>query len=298
MDSLLAYALPSISAIAIKIILLWRGASIIRSAGPWVLCFLGGLLGVNICELLAFMFSGDASKPAALFILVFYYVFASISNTGFIGISFKLAGLTSKKLTFLLLPVSGVGLLSILIPNAAIAGVQSIGYSLTRIPGPFYWVFQVITPLLSLLASGALVYSACRSQDWVSRRRALALLFGSCPAIAATAVVMILMHSGIAINASVIVSLAINVLLGVLIYTEYESGVFRFLSYIPRTQEYRLISHATQSAYQLGSLGLGEAVTDFERALVADALSRCRGNKSEAAKLLGVSRTTLRRKLY
>ena len=46
-----------------------------------------------------------------------------------------------------------------------------------------------------------------------------------------------------------------------------------------------------------GSLGLKERVESFERGLIADELQRCGGNRSEAARRMGIGRVTLLEKM-
>lgn len=297
MDSAFVYAFPSISAIAIKIVLLWYGRHFVRSASPWVCMFLFGLFGVNLCEMLSFFYVHDVDHPTAYRLLVGYYIAALASGAGYCYISVQLADRFIRFFRVCILCLLFIGIVTLVVPNAALTGVQSIGYSATRIAGPFYWILQLLIPLFWLAGGGALLYATHKGGNWLKKRRALALLYGSSPLLATIMVVMVLMQAGASMNATVVVSLAINVLLATLIYTEYESGIFRFLSYIPRTQEHQLVVYAARSAHDLASHGLSGAVANFERALIDNALRRCKGNKTGAANLLGVSRTTLRRKM-
>lgn len=297
MEPLLFYAIPSISAIAIKIVLFWYGRHILKEASAWIMGFLGGLFGVNVCELVVFWFVNDAERQLALAVLSMYYVCALVANGCFLGISLKIAGRLSKFLIGAILLTTAVGIITVVIPGWAIAGAQSIGYSVSRIAGPLYWVVQILIVVPLTASTAILALTAFWSANWIRKRRALALLIATSPVVFCVLTMMGLMQAGVEVNAAVVVSFSINILLAVIVYTEYESGIFRFLSFIPRTAENRLIAHAAYSAYDLSSQGLNGAVANFEKALITDALLRCNGNKTVAADMLGVSRATLRRKL-
>lgn len=297
MNATLVYALPSISAIAIKFVFIWYGRNVLRSANAWTWMFLGGLLGVNLFELILFYFASNAGSTGALTTLIFYYVSAVLASAGYFAVSMQLAGRMSALVRGSTLGVAAAGILILMIPDTAVSGARSIGYSVTREAGQFYWILQIVIPGFWLTGLFALGYTVLKSEDWVQQRRGFALLIGSFPLVLSVVIVMALMQLGLEVNATIIVSLAINILLGTLLYTEYESGVFRLLSLVPKTHENRLVLLAARSAYALGAHGLSEAVSNFEKALVNDALNRCKGNKTGAANLLGISRATLRRKM-
>ncbi|MEX1032175.1 MAG: helix-turn-helix domain-containing protein [Cellvibrionaceae bacterium] len=297
MDSAAFYALPSMIAVTIKLIMVWYGRNMIMNANAWLWAYLGSLFGLNCLEMVSFLFSQTPESSGAKYFLGTYYFFAITSNTLFLALSLQLVGWFNRISCFVVVTLTTVGLLLIVIPNAAFIGVESIGYSVTRIAGPYYWVIQIIV-VGSLISSFVLLAVAGKSSaDWYRRRRATALLIGSAPTVVAILIIMVLMQMGFQINATVVVSLTINILLGVLIYTEYEYGLFKFLSFIPSTQEHIISQSAANAIYQIKSRGLNGAVSSFERALVQNALTRCNGNKTTAAEFLGISRTTLRRKL-
>ena len=184
----------------------------------------------------------------------------------------------------------------IFIPNAAIAGVQSIGYSVTRIEGPYYFLVQIgiLVPLLASLLVMTFFY--CTLKETLAKKRTLLLIIACSPFILSVFTIVGLMAVGVKINAVAIISLSICVTLWVLIYTERKEKLYRFMSFIPYTQENRALTHFSEFLAN-PSKGLNEAKEALERNMIREALSLCDGNKLHAASMLGVSRQTLQRRL-
>ena len=297
MEFITAYSLPSISAISIKLLMFWYGRKTIRGANSTLWMLLGGLLGVNIAELILFGYAGDSNNPGALVTLTMYYVFVVISGTGFVLFSLQLADFSTPLIKRIITVAAIVTIFVTLIPGAGLAGAKSIGYSVTRVAGPYYWILQINIIGFLLASISLLIYTVKKGNVWIKRRRATAMLIGSLPTTVATIAIVTLMQLGFKINATVISSLTFNILLAVLIYTEYEYRLFRFLSFIPSTSEFKLTNYAIKAAHRARSNNLREAIDYFERALINDTLVKCGGNKTATAEALGVSRATLRRKL-
>ena len=294
-EGILIYTVPSVSALAIKIIIFWLGRHTLRAISPWFLAFLIAFCGVNLVELITFTY---VSRPyEATPWLTLYYLFAVASCILLLGLSLETSGYLSPRKGQALLAVGGLCALVLIIPGAAIAGVDSIGYSITRVPGPLYWVLplSIVSTLLGSLA--VLGYSYRRNPDPVRRRRALVLLIANVPMVTMVVIVTLLMQLGFRINAVVFVSFCINILLVVLLYTEKQARLFNFLAMIPATREHRISDNLSQLLFNRPSLSLKDAQQAFERELVNGAMERCGGNKTQAADLLGISRATLSRKL-
>jgi hypothetical protein len=297
METVYLLLLPSLSAIIIKLLILWFGWSSIKKSNLWFWLFLVGLLGINVSELILLISAGSNASVELYSILIFYYLSAVMSSMAYLGLALQFAGwLTGLTRLILLLSSFAVALL-LLVPGLVIAGVENIGYSFTRVPGPMYWVVQfyiggTLTASLSLLA-----FAARKERTGISSRRAMALLIATSPTAICVICVVLAMQLGFQINATVLVSFMINILLAVLVYTEYELRLFRFLSVFPKTEENRMIKRMIKTLIEANTSGLQSAVNEFEVFLIQNALQEANNNKSVAADMLRISRATLRRKL-
>lgn len=296
MENINFYILPSLSALTIKFLILWYSRNRFSQLNKWVIIFFISLFLLNIAELLIFLTPFDATGHSYP-ILVYYYVCSMGSCAGYIALGFVISKKISPAIEKLIIGAFLVGASMLLVPGLALNGVESIGYSITRVAGPGYWVVQVLIVASLLIGTGLLIKTGFNRRDITSKRKATAFLVGGFPTIFAILFIVLLMQLGYKVNATVVVSFAINILLLTAIFMEYEYGVFRFLSYVPATDESKITQRALKAMLGSTNGNMVEAVNTFEQLLIEEALRQSNGNKTQAAERLGISRTTLRRKL-
>jgi len=289
--------IPCVLALALKILLAWYNWQYIKRSNVLIVLFIATLFGLNFGELLLFLFAHHPESIFALIGLKWVYVFAILMSQCFLLLSLDIAGRLTKTVFYVAAVVTIVGALEIVLPVGVLDGVESIGYSLTRIPGDQYWMFQLIFLGGVLVGFVALIHTVTSDKlgrGALQKRKAKALLIGTMPIILVSFVVAVLMQLGFAVNYSVVGTFAIIFLLWVLIIVEHKENLYGFLGKVPTTSEYNL------------SIKLNRAIANFdlekiqrltEEALIPEAISRCNGNLTHAAKLLGVSRNTLSRRI-
>ncbi|GAB1264814.1 hypothetical protein NBRC116493_22870 [Aurantivibrio infirmus] len=290
-----SYAIFSIAALLAKIGILSINFETIKKANYWFLSFFVGLFGINLIELVGFYY--PSADQLALFLITLYYLFVMLMAMTLLGISAQIAGRLSKNVTRVIQALLALSCLVLVIPGAALAGVQSIGYTYTRIAGPLYWVVQILLVGALLASVSLLAVTAKYGKDLLSKRKAKALLVAIIPIVVVSVGVVILMQFGLQVTGSVVGSFAILFFLIVFVIIENEQKLFGFLSFVPATAEFKLATEARSALSRVGSADLQSVVTYFEKAIINDALDKCEGNKTSAADMLGISRTTLRRKL-
>lgn len=288
---------PSLTAILIKLLIFWLGRNSIKNISPWVCLFLIGLFGANFIELISFIFLNVAADWVVKFFLTAYYGFLVVCSVGFLAIACELTGKFNKRNSRLIAFLMLAGLLVLVVPGAGLNGFESIGYSFTRIPGDFYWVLQFVIPGGWLIGLTILFQHMKKGEDWYSKRRAYALLLATSPAGIGILFVAILMQLNYQINATLVISVTTNFFLAVLIYTEYEYRLFRFLSCVPATEENKIIKQAAKVLSCANNSKLAVVVSDFEKILIEDSLRKHGYNKMQTANFLGISKTTLNRKI-
>lgn len=294
-DLVPAYAMFSIAALAAKLLIVWFGWTELRSANGWFLAFFLSLFGVNFLELTGFYY--PSSGKLAIFLMTSYYECVLIGSIAFLGTALAVTECSRREVGYSLSLALTFGTIVLCWPGAIIADVTSIGYTSTRVPGPLYWIFQILL-IGSLSASVAvLAYHSKSNKAVLIRRKAKALLISIAPIFIVALLVVGMMHMGIEITGSVFGSFAILLFVIMFIRTNDRHQLFTFLSYVPITSEFRLVNRVRDAACKLESLGLQQTLMHFEALLVTEALAETGGNKTSAAEKLGISRTTLRRKL-
>ncbi len=288
------YLVPGVLALSLKLLIIVLGGKGLLKAHPVLLGFFAGLLGVNVFEILAF-FHGHFSD-GGMVILKGYYLFILATFLLMAAYPFAITEKLSKTVCFVLGGAFTLAAVVTVIPNLAIAGVKSIGYSVTRVQGPYYGII-VLTLLGSLLtAMIGLVWVTCRSKEHFVQRRAYVFLLAVAPLILTATGIIISMLCGVKVNGSMYISVSVCVTLWVLVYTEQKEHLYRFISLVPYSREYKFFR---EMSLILGNPedGLKKAKVLFEEELLKQAMMYSKDNKTQAAKILGVSRQTVNRKM-
>ena len=287
------YTLPSIAALALKLLLFWYGRKSLTSASIWLWAFFAGLFGMNFIELMGFHYINKADKGFAW--LTWYYLLAEFTFLSLLALALENARRLTTITKYTLAACGAAGALPLLIPGAALAGAESIGYSVTRIPGPYYFVVQL--GILGPIAATIIVAGFyANHKDDATKRKSQILLISCSPIFLTVFIIMGLMQFGYKINASVILSLMINLTLLILIYTERKERQFKFMAFIPNSRENAFVSNLTKLVSD-PSIGLDKGRMLIEQEMIREALILTDGNKVKAAEMLGVSRQTLTRRL-
>lgn len=285
------YIIPSIFALSLKFILLFKAQK--PNVNNFVLTFFFAILGANSIELYSFLFPGINSF--SLILLTLYYVFVITALNSFLVFTLQSANLWNSYTIPLVLPTYLLPLCVLLLPGVGISSVESINYSLTRVPGPAYFMVQfgLIVPLISSLLITAICAILGKSADL--RAKMLALLLSVLPMFLSILSVVVLMQVGIEINATIFFSLAVCLSLWIIMYTDNNQRLFYFMCHVPHTREQKVLRELC-NYLQDPSLGLKPAKELLEAEMAGRALELSGNNLVQAAKILGVSRHTVRRK--
>lgn len=262
----------------------------------WFLAFMLSLFCMNAAELTTFFYTSDVSTSNI--IIRAAYVFIILTATSLLGLSLSISNAkesTPRNVALVATACGGIGL--IVGSDYAISGAQSIGYSITRVASQGYWIFQAQIAATFLAAAGVLAYNIKKHENSLNRRHSLALLIGVTPLMFTALLIGTLMSLGYRINAAIFGSISTNIFLAVLLYTHNASRLFNFLSHIPTTEEHTAIKKLRGMLFGVGGMPLKEIRFMFEREAAMARVLACNGNKSEAARQLGISRATLLRKL-
>jgi hypothetical protein len=180
-----------------------------------------------------------------------------------------------------------------------IAGVASLGYVITRIPGPYYWLTQLQLIICLITSVMLLHYGKRRITDQTQKRICSVTYVGFMFIVVVTISIIVLMAWHIHINAAIYVTTAITAFLLILIHSEINHRFLNLLITIPifGTRFASLIFKLSLNLHKQKTIALRAFTKEMERIIVDCALDYCDGRRQAAADLLGLPLSTYNQKL-
>lgn len=299
----IAFAIPAFTALVIQTWLIFHSDKrrLINKNWPILLFFIG-VLGNNFIEFSSY---AELLQPNLL-TMKLWYVFTSITFSGILILAMDLSGISLLKHKWSQNAVIYLSLIFcslMMATNLMVTGVQSISYSVTRIPGNLYFIVQLYAAGLILSTIYCLVSGAKTAEDSCDKKRARVVLFSTAPFLFIFLALVTLMAVGVKVNASVIVPLATTYMLLVLILTEQKENLFSLLLRIPYTNERKSYKQITLMIEDFLSntdngkqVSLKSLTTNIEQQVVSMAVQMSNGSQIKAATLLNVSPSSICRK--
>ncbi len=298
--------IPSILAISIKIGIFWRYHHSLKRENFDLAIFFVAVFFLNIFEMLSI--GTEFSADSSLLILLAYYSCVIFTIHGLINVALLYSGfnwqLSRIKLTLNVLLASLV--IGLFASQGIIAGVEPInGFSLTRIPGDYYWTFQAYLFGGLILAISLLIYGLRFAETNIARQKCLVVLISAATPIFMAMTVVALMALGVQVNGVIFMSLSLSIMLGLIVFAEEKTRLFRLLTLLPYTRERRFhkqmldkitgcIAISEDTGQQ--ALNLKQMMKELEGSVVEHVLGYYNGNQKRAAQALGVSEATISRR--
>ncbi len=260
----------------------------------------------NIAEFLAI--KPQFSEQTSLLVLLSYYCCIIFIIHGYINLCLEYSefdwNISRIKLGLNLLLAFLV--VALIFDRSIIAGTDTTAVSLTKVPGNYYWIFQVYALAGVAAGIGLLFHGFYRLTSNMSRQKCLIVLLSTLPPAAITVGVIGLQAAGTTITAAVVMSLAFTLMLSILVYAEEKTRLFRLLTFVPYTKERKLhkqlLAQVTDciaindDPAKQQSIQLKQMMREFEGAIVEHVLGYYGGNQKKTASALGVSEATVSRR--
>ncbi|MDC0598649.1 hypothetical protein OAP18_02260 [Gammaproteobacteria bacterium] len=233
-----------------------------------------------------------------------YYSFIAIALGGILILSSKVSNILYKScFYFLVLGLMFALSLSMLFTDLVIAGYTPIAYSITRIPGEYYWLTQLYMSGTIILSAILLLAGAIDKNETDQSNRCRIILTCFSPLLIALTSIMVLMQVGFKINFSMVIPSTSTYLLLVFIYTESKYNTFKILLKMPYSKERRSFKKISLEIEQfLSKTGSGQEsslkslTANIEKQIVSMAVDLKKGSQVEAASLLKISTSSVCRK--
>lgn len=298
--------LPSFLAIGLKIGIFLRYHGSLRRENINLGVFFLAIFLLNIVELLSI--NAAYAESMMMLILLSYYCCVIFIIHSYINLCLNYSEFkwqTSKIKIALNLLLAGM-ILALIFSRSVIAGAEASSYSITRIAGDNYWIFQLYALGGLVLAITLLIRGLLRADSNISRQRCLVVLISTATPVLVTIAVIGMMAIGLAINGAIFMSLALTLMLALMVYAEEKTRLFRLLTFVPYSRERKfhqeILARVTDCMIikddpsQQQPLQLKQMMRSFEGAVVEHVLSYYDGNQKKAATVLGVSEATLSRR--
>ncbi|MDH3280643.1 MAG: hypothetical protein OEQ18_05895, partial [Gammaproteobacteria bacterium] len=179
----------------------------------------------------------------------------------------------------------GVTLLVMLLSgDQLVQGFEAIGHTATRIPGPYYFLFEIFAVATSLGLIGLFCFGSFRQVTAQRRAQNALLLAGITPALCVVVGIVTLLHFGVkSVNAAIILPFAGTVFLVVCAYAIYQYRIFDIHLFIPWSKRRR-----RKTAFHDRIRSLIAEIADLQS--VQEALQRISDTLGCPALILGLQR--------
>jgi len=298
--------IPSVLAISIKIGIFLRYHQSLHRENLDLGIFFVAVFFLNIFEMLSIQ--TEFAAETSLLILLAYYCCVVFTIHGFMNVALTYSQFdrSAPRIKLVLNLVLAALISGMLFSKAIIAGVAPMNsYTLTRIAGDFYWLFSAYLLIGLALSVALLIRGVVHADSNYARQKCMVVLIAAATPVLMSASVVGLMAVGVQINGAIFMSLALSVMLGLIVYAEEKTRLFRLLTIMPYTRERRLHKQLLKQITACvsisdrpgaGSINLKSMMKDLEGSVVEHVLGFYGGNQKKAANALGVSEATLSRR--
>jgi DNA-binding protein Fis len=299
--------IPSFVAICLKLAIFFRYQHSLTRNNIALCIFFVAVFLWNLIELI--FLDGNYTDQVNFFLLICAYCSIIFLVHAFLSIAIEYSKPQWQRLEQIKLALNlflGYLVVSVIFDREFIAGFEPNGFTLTKISGDRYWIFQMYLLAGVLTALALLVKGIAKLRENLDKQRCLAVLLAAVPAAAVGIFVVISQALGTGSTSTIFQSLGFTLMLGVLVYAEEKSRLFKLLTFIPFTRKRKLhkkiLAQITDciainddpSTQQ--SINLKQMMREFEGLVVEHVLDYYGGNQKRTASALGVSEATVSRR--
>lgn len=298
--------LPALLAIVIKIVIFIRyGESLLHNNINLAL-FLITACFLNLIELLGY--EDNYQGNTMLVILLAYYCCAALLTHSYLNLAISFSGFNWRlpMVRRVLNASLALMVLNIIFNRHLIAGAEYADIAITRVAGSTYWIVQAYLVLGIMLGTTVLVRGYLSLNSNHARQRCLVMLLSTLPPIIVTLAILGCMAAGSTVTAAQFMPVAITMMLGMIIYAEEKTGLFKLLTMVPYSRERKLHKQVLEKLTNCisinddpqseNALNLKQMMREFEGNIVEHTVGYYSGNQKMAAQALGVSEATISRR--
>lgn len=256
------------------------------------------MAGHNLAEIIGFAEFAVGSHQELF--LRWYYVMTVFSLAAIVLYAKAVSRVHKKPDSCRLITIAVIALSTLLagvimFTDWMIVGSESIGYIMTAIPGAYYWVFKVVSLIGIAIVCFYLVSGYLRARTHISEIQCGFTLLALTPIVITGIVVMVLMTTGYAANAAVVMPLASALFLVITLKGERAHGLFDVRAFIPMSLESKTSAQIMSifSQYSQDNLNYRDALSEIERLLVTHKHQKHGGNVSSTAASMELPRSSL-----
>lgn len=294
------YILPALVALAIKLVVLFYAYAGHKHSKIFVAMV--SIFAVhNICEVLVILEAGGlVSSPI---ILLSYYVTSIWALLVMLVYASEISRVRVPKFKIGAACVASVLSLLILFSQGIVSGERSLGYTLTAVRGPIYWVFQAFSLVVFMSVVILLIKGTRHSNQKGSRKpedhlveiQSSYTLMALSPLVIVCLAVMVLMNFGLQMNAALFVPIASGLFLLITLKSEAQHKLTDLRRFLPWSSERKTSREIMDifSSYSCDDVSYREAVGEIEKLLVLHKYEKSGGNASQTAQQMGMPRSSL-----